>query len=600
MRQISNHVFCHEDTCNVYVILNGSDAVLIDFGDGSVLGELQSIGVSQVTDILMTHHHRDQSQGLVSAPKDAKVWVPHVEQDLFTHVESHWQSRAIYNNYNVRQDRFSLLEPVPIYRTLKDYEVIQLGGVTFEVIPTPGHTIGSISLLGHIDDAWFAFTGDLIYRPGKVWSLSATQWTYNGAQGVPASILSLLDLKARGPEVLLPSHGSPMRDPGRAIDLLVERLHDLLQFRNQHTDLLDHLREPFRVITPHLLYNRTSFANSYVVISSSGKALLIDYGYDFCVGLGAGEDRASRRPWLYTIAVLKRQFNVTSVDVVIATHYHDDHVAGLNLLQAIEGSQVWAGENFADILEHPGRYDLPCLWYDPISVDKKLPLNQPIRWEEYEFVIHEQPGHTLYADAIEFMVDGKKVLAIGDQQDNQGYLWNYVYQNRFRISDYRQSADLYLTVQPDIILSGHWDPLWVEPEYLHVLQERGQRLEQIHQDLLPLEEINLGAEGFAARIYPYQITTAVGEEFKVDVQVVNPLQHPEYVRLRLVVPADWRVRQGEQVLQLNGYSQSTVSFQITPPANAMCRRSRIAVDMSVGNLRLGQQAEALVDVVPAN
>ena len=41
------------------------------------------------------------------------------------------------------------------------------------------------------------------------------------------------------------------------------------------------------------------------------------------------------------------------------THYHDDHVAGINLLREVEGTEVWAPENVAPMLEEPRRYDLP-------------------------------------------------------------------------------------------------------------------------------------------------------------------------------------------------------------------------------------------------
>src|SRR5439155_10321144 len=109
--------------------------------------------------------------------------------------------------------------------------------------------------------------------------------------------------------------------------------------------------------------------------------------------------------------------------------------------------------------EHPSTYDLPCLWYDPIPVDRVLPLNRAIQWEEYTLTLYEQPGHTLYAVAIAFEVDGKRVLAIGDQyQGPGGYQWNYVYENRFQMGDYRRSAELYKQINPDVILSGHSEP----------------------------------------------------------------------------------------------------------------------------------------------
>jgi glyoxylase-like metal-dependent hydrolase (beta-lactamase superfamily II) len=284
LHKISENLYLFEDTCNVYVIRSGQDAVLIDFGSGDVLLHLDEIGVERVTDVLMTHHHRDQCQGLHRAvEKGIRIWVPHTEQDLFQNVDTHWQAREVYNNYNMRQDRFSLLNSVPIDGTLQDYEVRLFGDYELTVVPTPGHTTGSITLLAEIDGVRIAFTGDLIAAPGKVWSMSATQWTYNGAEGVAGSIPSLLDLKDRQPDILLPSHGEPIREPIRAIDLLVERFWQLLQLRGQNLRLFELRDQPYEPITPHLLKHRACMANSYVLLSDSGKALFIDFGYDLGV-----------------------------------------------------------------------------------------------------------------------------------------------------------------------------------------------------------------------------------------------------------------------------------------------------------------------------
>jgi glyoxylase-like metal-dependent hydrolase (beta-lactamase superfamily II) len=598
MKKISENLYMFEDTCNVYVVKSGTEAVLIDFGDGAVLGELSSIGVESVTEIFMTHHHRDQGQGLPKAVEAGiRIRVPHSEQELFCAADEHWQAREVFNNYNVRQDRFSLLHSIRIAETLKDYSVISVSGYTFQIIPTPGHTPGSISIMADIDGNEVAFTGDLIAAPGKVWSMSATQWTYNGAEGVPASVASLLDLKDRAPGLLLPSHGDPIVNPGDAIDLLVDRFRTLLQYRKQNPRLFQLREQPYEHILPHLLQSRASFANYYVLLSKSGKALLIDFGYDFVTGLAAGQDRASRRPWLYSINKLKTDYGVKSIDAVLLTHYHDDHVAGCNLLRDVEGVQVWAADNFADVLEHPADYDLPCLWYDPIPVDRVLPLESAIRWEEYEFTLYAQPGHTLYAVAIAFEADGRRVLAVGDQQQGgEGLLWNYVYQNRFQFSDYRQSAELYRKLQPEVIISGHWDPVWVKAGYFDELAERGEVLESLHHDLLPLSEADFGAEGFGARIRPYQLTMKAGASSTIEVEVINPFPLEETATVTIVAPDDWRIDEPEKKIHMAANGKATVSFRITAPEGIAKRRIRIAADLTVGARRFGQQAEALINV----
>lgn len=599
LQQLSENLYSLADTCHVYVIRRGTGAILVDFGSGDVLDELPAAGITHVIAILITHHHRDQGQGLPrAAARGIPIWVPQTEQDYFAHVGAHWQARAVYNSYDNRQDRFSLLESVSVAGLLYDYAKIEFAGQMFTVLPTPGHTTGSITLLAEIDGARCAFTGDLIYGPGKLWSLAATQWSYNGAEGAAASIPSLVTLKAQAPDRLLPSHGAIMDDPGPAIDQLVARLWQLLQDRGQNPRLFKFLETPYDAITPHLLWNRTSMANSYVLLSDTGRALIFDYGYDFLTGIPPGSDRASRRPWLVTIPRLKESWGVTQIDAVILTHYHDDHVAGCNLIRRVEGAQIWAAENVADVLEHPGDYDLPCLWYDPIPVDRALALGQPIRWHEYTLTPYALPGHTRYAAAIVLEVDGRRVLVTGDQyQGGSGLEWNYVYNNRFDLDDYTRSAAQYRALAPDLILTGHWDPQRVEPGYFDALDRRGADLAQRHRDLLPLDDFDLRGEDRAATIRPYQVIALPGVTVTLRVTVTNPFAHGVEAAIRLVTPPGWSAAPDIHHIALAPHSSGETSFTLSlPPQIEPVRRVRIAADVTFGDRRLGQIAEALVTV----
>lgn len=608
---LSENLFIFRDTCNVYVVRSGREAILIDFGAGDVLDHLDAFGVEHVSDILMTHHHRDQAQGLDRAVEAGiRIWVPHTEQEFFHSADAHWQARELFNNYNPRQDRFSLLQSVPVSGTLKDYETWVMNQSAFQVVPTPGHTIGSISLLATVDGQRVAFTGDLITGPGQVWSLAATQWTYNGAEGVAFSLGSLLDLQSRDPDLLLPSHGEPMPDPDEAINLTVERLGRLLQLRGDNPRLYELRAKPYEAITPHLLFNRTSMANSYVLLSDSGKALMLDFGYDFTLGVPLGSDRASRRPWLYTIPALKHQFGVEKIDVVIPTHFHDDHVAGIELLHRVEGAQVWVADFITDVLRRPQRYDLPCLWYDPVPVDRQLPLDTDIQWEEYTLRLYALPGHTFYAVAIGFEVDGYKVLVTGDQyQGNDGLKVNYVYPNRFHADDYIKSAQLYRRVRPDLILTGHWQPQWVTPNYFDKLDTLGADLARLHHELQPGVQ-DWRQEGFVARISPYQSTAGQGQEIELQVEISNPFAGDATASLRMVVPLNWKILDAVIGDERHSFNEAGI-INVPVPANGIqCldvhlrtattfvdRRARVAVDVTIGSHRFGQQAEALISAV---
>ncbi|WP_327027882.1 MBL fold metallo-hydrolase [Micromonospora sp. NBC_01740] len=622
--EIAPGIFRVRDTCNVYVVrspegsegpdgVTGRDgtsaartAFAIDFGSGLALDHLAEMGIDRITDVLMTHHHRDQGQGLpLAVAAGIRIHVPPVERDLFADAEGMWQARTLHNDYNLRQDRFSLLESVPVHDVVPEYRRRTYAGTTVEVVPTPGHTTGSVTYLVERGGRRLAFTGDLVYAPGKVWSLAATQWSYTDNEGPAMTVLSCYQLMERDLDLLLPSHGEPMDEPRAALGLLATRMGQYVDSRRPYPwDLRDRLDNPFTALTEHLLLNRTSNSCSYVLLSETGAALVIDYGYDMTTGLPSGTDRASRRPWLASLPALRRNHGVTSIEVALPTHYHDDHVAGMNLLRDVAGTEIWAPENVAGILEAPMVEDLPCTWYDPIPVDRRLPLGEIFTWHEYEIMVHELPGHTLYAAAYEFVVDGVTVLVTSDQQVGSGVrggpreVLNYQYRNRFRIGDYRASAELYRRVGPGLMVSGHWAPRWVTDDYLELLTEAGDELVRVHQDLLPLDEGEVVADGVLARIAPYYSRAQTGTVARFVVSVSNPRPSVEKAVVCLVLPVGWVAVPDVAAISLPPLGRGEIEVEVTLTGPAR-RRARMAVDVSIGDLHLGQHAEALVDVTEA-
>jgi glyoxylase-like metal-dependent hydrolase (beta-lactamase superfamily II) len=270
-------------------------------------------------------------------------------------------------------------------------------------------------------------------------------------------------------------------------------------------------------------------------------------------------------------------------------------VAGINLLRDVEGTEVWAPANVAAVLERPSRHDLPCLWFEPVHADRELPLGETFRWHEYELTVHALPGHTLHAAAVVVEVDGQRILARGDQESSEGDrdVANYYYRNRFRIDDYVESAELYRRLRPDVIVSGHSFPRTVTDPYLDELLRNAQRLASLHRELLPLDDVDLGAEGFAARIEPYRSSVASGDDVVLEVALRNPLGREERAIVRLAVPAGWRQPEPAEVT-LAAHGEARVVLRAV--AGSAERRARVAADVTVGELRLGQQAEALVDV----
>ncbi|MFL5928284.1 MAG: MBL fold metallo-hydrolase [Gaiellaceae bacterium] len=585
------------DTCNVWVIRRGRDGVCVDFGSGLVLDRLAELGLDRITDVLVTHFHRDGVQGLRRAAEAGiRIWVPPVEQDFFTRTNELWACTRADNDYDLLQTRFAPLEPVPIAGLACEYRTRAYGDVDVFTLPTPGHTPGSVTYLVEVGGRTVALTGDLLYGPGRVWSTAATQWSYTGVEGQAASILSMGVLERRSPDVLLPAHGEPMEQPAAALRATRRALGELMQLRretHEPWDLDGWLDDPWQVVTPHLLQSRTSFATTYAVLSEDGGALLIDWGYDLWTGFGPGEARWTCRPLLHSIEALKRNHGVTRVEAAVTTHYHDDHVAGINLLRDVEGTEAWSPENVAPILEHPTRYDLPCLWFDPVPVDRVLPLGAPASWREYELTPHALPGHTRYAAALELHVDGRRVLATGDQQSGLvagRSILNYQYKNRFAADDYVQSAELYERLRPDLVLTGHWGVQELPAAVRAQLARDGLRVAQLHRELLPLGD----AEGFPARLTPYRSVVQAGESLDVTVEVRNPFERDESALVALAVPDGWRCEPLGRELALAARGEARAAFRVVTAGPA--RRVAIAADLTVGETRFGQQAEALVTV----
>jgi glyoxylase-like metal-dependent hydrolase (beta-lactamase superfamily II) len=586
---VTAHVTRFRDTCNVYVLRSAREAVLVDFGDGEVLDHLDGLGIDRVTDVLVTHHHRDQVGGLQRAvDAGIRVWAPPGEVELIAGAGERWRRRQVANDYDMREDRFSLLDSVPVTGAVAEYRTQRYGAFDVYTLPTPGHTIGSVTYLLELDGRRLAFSGDLVHGEGKVWSLAATQWTYSGVEGWAATIVSAHVLDARAPDLLLPSHGPVVERPAEALGQVSERLQELIDLRlSQPWNVAERVRQPFDPVTPHLLRNRTMFANDYALVSETGAALLIDFGYDVTT-TALSTERAARRTLLWSLDGLRRDHGVERIEAAVVTHYHDDHVAGLNLLREIEGAEVWAPENVAPIMERPEQYDLPCLWFDPVPVDRTLALGTPVQWHEYELTVYALPGHTRYAAAIFFEVDGRRVLVSGDQYGLEPRpILNFQYRNRFAADDFVRSAELLGRLRPDVLLGGHWLPMEVDDDLLERVLADGRRTEELHRELLPLE--GFGPEGFGARIEPYR---ASGPDVDLRVTVRNPFDRDETATVKLVAPAGWAVSPPSHEVELVRHGEAEVAFRVvaTEPG-------RVAADLTVGGTRFGQQAEALVESV---
>ena len=192
----------------------------------------------------------------------------------------------------MRNDFNTVTENIPVARRLDDYSTLRWRNVEFYILPTPGHTLGSISLLATVDGRRTAFTGDLIFAPGKIVNLYDTQVNYGGSEGIDLGIFSLSRLRELKPAMLLPSHGKPMPDPDPAIGKTIKRLTDYYRFQTGNAPSEEGAPQ---AVSRHLVCHYTTTSSFYAILSSSGKAMFIDYGSASGIHFGNFEVRRRRQ-----------------------------------------------------------------------------------------------------------------------------------------------------------------------------------------------------------------------------------------------------------------------------------------------------------------
>ena len=189
--RLSPSVYRYRDICNVYLVVRDDRALLVDFASGSVLHTLSSLGVEHLDWVLHTHHHRDQCQGdPYLKGSDTRIAVPEKEVGYFARAEAFWQGLDVYDRYDCTNVYSNAGHDIEISHVLSDYSIFHWRGIDFAVVPTPGHTRGSITLVAEIDGIRYAFSGDLISAPGRVLTLHDFVWRYGFAEGVRVAVQS--------------------------------------------------------------------------------------------------------------------------------------------------------------------------------------------------------------------------------------------------------------------------------------------------------------------------------------------------------------------------------------------------------------------------
>jgi len=597
--QLSERVHRFEDTCAVYVLTSGERAVLVDLGGGAVLDAVGELGVQKIDWVLFTHHHRDQCSGHRLLPRDARIAAPAREVHAFADVERFWQTAPVYDQYDCTGLHNVVAQDVRVDLALEDGGVLEWEDLRIETLPAPGHTKGSVSYAVEVDGLVFAFTGDLIHSSGKVWTVHDLNWWYGGVEGYRSALTSAAAVRRRMPDRLAPSHGELIDDPTPALAALEESL--LTHLRCITRPALpgppadEFVTGRFELIGESLVAVTHTCANFYVLLGDSGEALFFDYGF-------AGEHhfKAGFRFVEHSLDILRERFGVRRPAVVVPTHYHDDHVAGIGFLRQHFDTEVWAYDGFADLLERPWRYRVPCLWPEPARISRRIQDGDTIEWGGARLEVHRAPGHTWYAAAFLGEVGGCRVAVAGDAvaQDLNGGLWGGgpVYRNRVGIGDFSTTADVLLEYEPELLLTGHRGVVPVSRSDLEGFASWAREYSKTVARLLPdPSSAAFQLDPDLVRVLPYQAEGRPGEPVDLEVEVRNPFGAAVDAAVRLVLPDGWSAEPEAGGARVDPDDSGRILFSVLAPRGAARDvRHVVLADVTLGSRRLGQTAESLV------
>jgi glyoxylase-like metal-dependent hydrolase (beta-lactamase superfamily II) len=216
---------------NVFLVADGAEGALVDSGFGdekSVKERLEALRAwpsLRVLYIVLTHHHFDHTSGAAQFREATGArTVLHAREEQFLR---DWESEMPQDieapdekgevAEGIRRFRKQAAEAGPDIR-VHDGDALQVGGLTLEIVHTPGHTMGSVCV--YIPEERTLFTGDTALGLGTV----AISPPPHGDMAL--YLESLEKLKGYDSALMLPGHGQAVRDVPHKLQELIDHRHE--------------------------------------------------------------------------------------------------------------------------------------------------------------------------------------------------------------------------------------------------------------------------------------------------------------------------------------------------------------------------------------
>ena len=228
-----NHQLGHVLGCNVYLIFDGDQWVMIDIGYEEVVEEIIDLvreldfPFSHCKTLIATHADVDHVQGLAKAKSILRTDVsahPLAAEPLKTgdRIKTFAQIDA--------QGIDMPMPPVEVETLIDEGDVIEVGSLKLDVWLTPGHTDSQLSF--RMGD--YLFSGDNIYQDGCIGAIDA----HHGSDLVQF-VASLKRIRESDVKWRLPSHGPIFRKDNALLDSAIKRVEGYLHMADFGTCAID-------------------------------------------------------------------------------------------------------------------------------------------------------------------------------------------------------------------------------------------------------------------------------------------------------------------------------------------------------------------------
>jgi metallo-beta-lactamase class B len=204
---------------------------------------------------------------------------------------------------------------------------------------------------------------------------------------------------------------------------------------------------PFRILG-NLYYVGAEDLACYLIVTPQG-SILINTGYEFSV-----PDIRTRMKTL--------GFRFTDIKILLVTHAHSDHAAGMATMKKLTGAKMLAMEREAPLLESGGKTDYlfgSNGWFNPVKVDRTFQDLDKIELGGTELTAHLTPGHTKGSTSYTFDIaeNGRTyhvlIANLGTINPGTVLLRNHEYPNI--ADDYAQTYRILRALPCDIFLTSH-------------------------------------------------------------------------------------------------------------------------------------------------